>query len=137
VLARKLQTLLDVGLGYITLGQSAITLSGGEAQRVKLALELSKRDTGRTLYILDEPTTGLHFHDTDLLLRVLHRLRDHGNTIVVIEHNLDVIKTADWVVDLGPEGGAGGGRVVAEGTPEEIAANASSHTGRYLKAALP
>jgi excinuclease ABC subunit A len=137
VLARKLQTLLDVGLGYITLGQSAITLSGGEAQRVKLALELSKRDTGRTLYILDEPTTGLHFHDTDLLLRVLHRLRDHGNTIVVIEHNLDVIKTADWVIDLGPEGGAGGGCVVAEGTPEEIAANPASHTGRYLKAALP
>src|SRR5688572_20255274 len=136
VLARKLRTLLDVGLGYITLGQSATTLSGGEAQRVKLALELSKRDTGRTLYILDEPTTGLHFHDIDLLLRVLHRLRDHGNTIVVIEHNLEVIKTADWVIDLGPEGGDGGGRVVAAGTPEDIAANRESHTGRYLKAVL-
>jgi excinuclease ABC subunit A len=136
VLARKLQTLLDVGLGYITLGQSATTLSGGEAQRVKLAQELSKRDTGRTLYILDEPTTGLHFHDIDLLLRVLHRLRDHGNTIVVIEHNLDVIKTADWVIDLGPEGGGGGGQVVAQGTPEEIAGNAASYTGHYLKSAL-
>jgi excinuclease ABC subunit A len=136
VLARKLQTLLDVGLGYITLGQSATTLSGGEAQRVKLALELSKRDTGRTLYILDEPTTGLHFHDIDLLLRVLHRLRDHGNTIVVIEHNLDVIKTADWVIDLGPEGGDGGGRIVAVGTPEEIAAHADNHTGRFLQRTL-
>jgi excinuclease ABC subunit A len=134
--AQKLRTLEDVGLGYIRLGQSATTLSGGEAQRVKLALELSKRDTGRTLYILDEPTTGLHFHDIDLLLRVLHRLRDHGNTIVVIEHNLDVIKTADWVIDLGPEGGDGGGRVVAEGTPEQVAAAAGSHTGRYLRAAL-
>ncbi|MBK7334359.1 MAG: excinuclease ABC subunit UvrA [Betaproteobacteria bacterium] len=134
--ARKLATLLDVGLGYITLGQSATTLSGGEAQRVKLALELSKRDTGRTLYILDEPTTGLHFHDIELLLTVLHRLRDHGNTVVVIEHNLDVIKTADWIVDLGPEGGAGGGRVVAEGSPEEVAKVAASHTGRYLKPAL-
>jgi excinuclease ABC subunit A len=134
--ARKLQTLLDVGLGYITLGQSATTLSGGEAQRVKLALELSKRDTGRTLYILDEPTTGLHFHDIELLLSVLHRLRDHGNTVVVIEHNLDVIKTADWIVDLGPEGGAGGGRVIAQGTPEDIAANDASFTGRYLKPAL-
>jgi excinuclease ABC subunit A len=136
VLSRKLQTLLDVGLGYVKLGQSATTLSGGEAQRVKLALELSKRDTGRTLYILDEPTTGLHFHDIDLLLRVLHRLRDHGNTIVVIEHNLDVIKTADWVIDLGPEGGNGGGRVVAEGRPEDIAALEGSHTGHYLRATL-
>ncbi|MBM3356703.1 MAG: excinuclease ABC subunit UvrA [Betaproteobacteria bacterium] len=135
-IARKLQTLLDVGLGYIKLGQSATTLSGGEAQRVKLSLELSKRDTGRTLYILDEPTTGLHFHDIDLLLRVLHRLRDHGNTVVVIEHNLDVIKTADWVIDLGPEGGDGGGRVVAEGTPEEVAKNEASHTGRYLSKVL-
>jgi len=134
--ARKLATLLDVGLGYITLGQSATTLSGGEAQRVKLALELSKRDTGRTLYILDEPTTGLHFHDIELLLTVLHRLRDHGNTVVVIEHNLDVIKTADWIVDLGPEGGAGGGRIVAEGPPETIAASAKSHTGHYLKPVL-
>jgi excinuclease ABC subunit A len=131
-IARKLQTLLDVGLGYITLGQSATTLSGGEAQRVKLALELSKRDTGRTLYILDEPTTGLHFHDIGLLLRVLHQLRDAGNTIVVIEHNLDVIKTADWVVDLGPEGGAGGGTIVAAGTPEAVAAVPASHTGRHL-----
>ncbi len=131
--ARKLATLLDVGLGYITLGQSATTLSGGEAQRVKLALELSKRDTGRTLYILDEPTTGLHFHDIELLLTVLHRLRDHGNTVVVIEHNLDVIKTADWIVDLGPEGGAGGGRIVAEGSPDDVAAVAASFTGRYLK----
>jgi excinuclease ABC subunit A len=135
-IARKLQTLLDVGLGYIKLGQSATTLSGGEAQRVKLSLELSKRDTGRTLYILDEPTTGLHFHDIDLLLRVLHRLRDHGNTVVVIEHNLDVIKTADWVIDLGPEGGEGGGRVIAEGTPEEVARNKASYTGQYLKQVL-
>ena len=135
-LARKLQTLLDVGLGYITLGQSATTLSGGEAQRVKLALELSKRDTGRTLYILDEPTTGLHFADIELLLKVLHQLRDAGNTIVVIEHNLDVIKTADWLIDLGPEGGAGGGRVVVAGTPEEVAACAASHTGRFLAGAL-
>ncbi len=131
-LARKLQTLLDVGLGYIRLGQSATTLSGGEAQRVKLALELSKRDTGRTLYILDEPTTGLHFADIALLLKVLHQLRDAGNTIVVIEHNLDVIKTADWLIDMGPEGGAGGGTVVAQGTPEDVAANPASHTGRYL-----
>ncbi len=135
-IARKLQTLLDVGLGYITLGQSATTLSGGEAQRVKLALELSKRDTGRTLYILDEPTTGLHFHDTAQLLKVLHQLRDAGNTIVVIEHNLDVIKTADWLIDMGPEGGAGGGMVVAEGTPETVAACAASHTGRFLKVLL-
>jgi excinuclease ABC subunit A len=135
-IARKLQTLLDVGLGYITLGQSATTLSGGEAQRVKLALELSKRDTGRTLYILDEPTTGLHFADIDLLLKVLHQLRDAGNTVVVIEHNLDVIKTADWLIDMGPEGGAGGGEVVAVGTPEEVAANPASHTGRYLKPLL-
>ncbi|WP_295641516.1 excinuclease ABC subunit UvrA [uncultured Methylibium sp.] len=135
-IARKLQTLLDVGLGYITLGQSATTLSGGEAQRVKLALELSKRDTGRTLYILDEPTTGLHFADIALLLKVLHQLRDAGNTVVVIEHNLDVIKTADWLVDMGPEGGAGGGQVVAVGTPEDVAANPASHTGRYLKPLL-
>ena len=136
VIARKLRTLLDVGLGYITLGQSATTLSGGEAQRVKLALELSKRDTGRTLYILDEPTTGLHFADIQLLLDVLHRLRDHGNTIVIIEHNLDVIKTADWLIDLGPEGGDGGGMIIAEGTPEQIASNAKSYTGKYLKAML-
>ena len=135
-IARKLQTLLDVGLSYIRLGQSATTLSGGEAQRVKLALELSKRDTGRTLYILDEPTTGLHFADIDLLLKVLHQLRDAGNTIVVIEHNLDVIKTADWLIDMGPEGGAGGGLVVGVGTPEDIAANPASHTGRYLKPLL-
>ncbi len=132
-IARKLQTLLDVGLSYIRLGQSATTLSGGEAQRVKLAQELSKRDTGRTLYILDEPTTGLHFADIALLLQVLLQLRDAGNTIVVIEHNLDVIKTADWIIDMGPEGGAGGGTVVAQGTPEEVAGNAASHTGRYLR----
>ncbi len=132
----KLQTLLDVGLSYVRLGQSATTLSGGEAQRVKLAKELSKRATGRTLYILDEPTTGLHFADIALLLTVLHRLRDEGNTVIVIEHNLDVIKTADWVVDLGPEGGDGGGRIVAAGTPESIAANPASHTGGYLRAAL-
>jgi excinuclease ABC subunit A len=136
IVARKLQTLLDVGLGYITLGQSATTLSGGEAQRVKLALELSKRDTGRTLYILDEPTTGLHFADIQLLLDVIHRLRDHGNTIVVIEHNLDVIKTADWIVDMGPEGGDGGGQVIAQGTPEDVAANPASFTGKYLKSML-
>jgi len=136
VVARKLQTLVDVGLSYIRLGQSATTLSGGEAQRVKLALELSKRDTGRTLYILDEPTTGLHFHDIDMLLKVLHRLVDHGNTVVVIEHNLDVIKTADWIIDLGPEGGEGGGLIIAEGTPEQVAANPESHTGRYLKPVL-
>ena len=136
VLARKLQTLIEVGLGYVRLGQSATTLSGGEAQRVKLALELSKRDTGRTLYILDEPTTGLHFHDIGMLLQVLHRLREAGNTIVVIEHNLDVIKSADWVIDLGPEGGAGGGRIVACGTPAQIAASEASHTGRYLREVL-
>ncbi|MDC7698241.1 excinuclease ABC subunit UvrA [Vogesella indigofera] len=130
--ARKLQTLMDVGLGYIRLGQSATTLSGGEAQRVKLGLELSKRDTGRTLYILDEPTTGLHFHDIELLLSVLYRLRENGNTVVVIEHNLDVIKTADWLIDLGPEGGAGGGQIIACGTPEQVAANPASHTGHYL-----
>lgn len=132
LIARKLQTLLDVGLGYIKLGQSATTLSGGEAQRVKLSLELSKRDTGRTLYILDEPTTGLHFHDIDLLLKVIHRLRDQGNTVTIIEHNLDVIKTADWIIDLGPEGGAGGGRIIATGTPEEVAGNPESITGHYL-----
>ncbi|MCL2636297.1 MAG: excinuclease ABC subunit UvrA, partial [Betaproteobacteria bacterium] len=136
VVARKLQTLVDVGLGYITLGQSATTLSGGEAQRVKLALELSKRDTGRTLYILDEPTTGLHFQDIEMLLAVLQRLAAHGNTIVVIEHNLDVIKTADWIVDLGPEGGAGGGRILAAGPPEDIARCRASHTGRFLKSML-
>lgn len=136
VVARKLQTLLNVGLGYITLGQSATTLSGGEAQRVKLSLELSKRDTGRTLYILDEPTTGLHFQDIDLLLKVLHRLRDQGNTVVVIEHNLDVIKTADWIIDLGPEGGEGGGRIIAEGTPESVAEHPESFTGYYLKPIL-
>jgi excinuclease ABC subunit A len=132
LIARKLQTLLDVGLGYIRLGQSATTLSGGEAQRVKLSLELSKRDTGRTLYILDEPTTGLHFHDIALLLKVIHRLRDQGNTVVIIEHNLDVIKTADWLVDLGPEGGAGGGQIIATGTPEQVAKNPVSFTGKYL-----
>jgi excinuclease ABC subunit A len=136
VIARKLHTLLDVGLGYITLGQSATTLSGGEAQRVKLALELSKRDTGRTLYILDEPTTGLHFADIQLLLDVIHRLRDAGNTIVIIEHNLDVIKTADWLIDMGPEGGDGGGMVVGVGTPETLAENTDSYTGTYLKKLL-
>ncbi len=135
-IANKLQTLLDVGLGYICLGQSATTLSGGEAQRVKLAKELSKRDTGKTLYILDEPTTGLHFSDIQQLLNVLHRLRDHGNTVVVIEHNLDVIKTADWIVDLGPEGGSGGGQIIATGTPEEVAQNPASHTGRFLAGLL-
>ncbi len=132
LIARKLQTLLDVGLGYIRLGQSATTLSGGEAQRVKLSLELSKRDTGRTLYILDEPTTGLHFHDIDLLLKVIHRLRDQGNTVVIIEHNLDVIKTADWLIDMGPEGGAGGGQIIGSGTPEDLAKNPASFTGKYL-----
>jgi len=135
-IAKKLQTLIDVGLSYIKLGQSATTLSGGEAQRVKLAKELSRRDTGNTLYILDEPTTGLHFHDIAQLLKVLHRLRDHGNTIVVIEHNLDVIKTADWIIDLGPEGGDKGGQIIATGTPEQVADNAKSHTGRFLKPLL-
>ena len=135
-IARKLQTLMDVGLGYIRLGQSATTLSGGEAQRVKLALELSKRDTGRTLYILDEPTTGLHFHDIALLLKVLHQLRDAGNTIVIIEHNLDVIKTADWLIDMGPEGGSGGGTMLMAGTPEALAECEASFTGRYLKPLL-
>jgi excinuclease ABC subunit A len=133
---RKLATLLDVGLGYITLGQSATTLSGGEAQRIKLARELSKRDTGRTLYVLDEPTTGLHFHDIRQLLGVLHRLRDHGNTIIVIEHNLDVIKTADWIIDLGPEGGDGGGKIIATGTPEAVAKTRGSYTGKFLKPLL-
>jgi excinuclease ABC subunit A len=132
-IARKLKTLLDVGLGYIKLGQNATTLSGGEAQRVKLALELSKRDTGKTLYILDEPTTGLHFADIQLLLDVLHKLRDDGNTLVVIEHNLDVIKTADWIIDLGPNGGDGGGEIIAEGSPELISKNSISYTGKYLK----
>ncbi len=136
VIARKLQTLMDVGLSYIRLGQAATTLSGGEAQRVKLARELSKRDTGKTLYILDEPTTGLHFHDIQQLLTVLHRLRDHGNTVVVIEHNLDVIKTADWIIDLGPEGGQGGGEIIATGTPEEVALVEGSHTARFLKPML-
>ncbi len=128
----KLATLSDVGLGYIHLGQSATTLSGGEAQRVKLATELSRRDTGQTFYILDEPTTGLHFEDVRMLLEVLHRLVERGNTVVVIEHNLEVIKTADWIIDLGPEGGNAGGQVVAEGTPEEVAGNPVSHTGRFL-----
>ncbi len=134
--SKKLQTLMDVGLTYIRLGQAATTLSGGEAQRVKLSRELSKRDTGNTLYILDEPTTGLHFYDIQQLLNVLHRLRDHGNTVVVIEHNLDVIKTADWIVDLGPEGGSGGGEIIATGTPEDIAKLKHSHTGKYLKPLL-
>ncbi len=128
----KLATLVDVGLGYIRLGQPATTLSGGEAQRVKLATELSKRATGRTVYILDEPTTGLHFEDINQLLGVLHRLRDRGNTVVIIEHNLDVIKTADWIVDLGPEGGSGGGQIIATGTPEDVAAAKGSHTGEFL-----
>jgi excinuclease ABC subunit A len=136
VIARKLQTLADVGLSYIKLGQNATTLSGGEAQRIKLAKELSKRATGNTLYILDEPTTGLHFYDIENLLQVLLRLRDHGNTIVVIEHNLDVIKTADWIIDLGPEGGDGGGTLLAEGTPEDVAANSGSYTGQYLAPVL-
>jgi excinuclease ABC subunit A len=133
---RKLATLMEVGLSYIRLGQSATTLSGGEAQRVKLSLELSKRDTGRTLYVLDEPTTGLHFHDVAQLLKVIHHLRDAGNTVIVIEHNLDVIKTADWLIDMGPEGGAGGGQVVAQGTPETVAKVAESYTGQYLNALL-
>jgi excinuclease ABC subunit A len=136
VVARKLATLMDVGLSYIRLGQNATTLSGGEAQRIKLAKELSKRDTGSTLYILDEPTTGLHFHDIEQLLTVLHRLRDKGNTVVVIEHNLDVIKTADWIVDLGPEGGDGGGQVIATGTPEDVADTKASFTGQYLQRLL-
>jgi excinuclease ABC subunit A len=136
VVARKLQTLLDVGLGYIRLGQSATTLSGGEAQRVKLSLELSKRDTGKTLFILDEPTTGLHFADIDMLLKVLHRLRDHGNTVVVIEHNLDVIRTADWVIDLGPEGGDGGGMILCEGPPATVAQHPTSYTAKYLRPML-
>jgi len=135
-LKRKLQTLMDVGLSYITLGQNATTLSGGEAQRVKLSRELSKRDTGNTLYILDEPTTGLHFHDVKQLLSVLHSLRDRGNSVVVIEHNLDVIKTADWIIDLGPEGGSGGGQIIAKGTPSDIAKEKASHTGRFLKPLL-
>ena len=135
-ISRKLQTLIDVGLSYITLGQAATTLSGGEAQRVKLAKELSKRDTGSTLYILDEPTTGLHFADIQQLLVVLHRLRDHGNTVVVIEHNLDVIKTADWIIDLGPEGGSKGGYIIAVGTPEELAQEKQSHTATFLKPLL-
>jgi excinuclease ABC subunit A len=134
--ARKLQTLMDVGLSYLTLGQNATTLSGGEAQRIKLARELSKRDTGKTLYILDEPTTGLHFHDIAQLLVVLHRLRDHGNTIIVIEHNLDVIKTADWIIDLGPEGGIRGGEIIATGLPADVARNKSSYTGQFLKQTL-
>jgi excinuclease ABC subunit A len=132
----KLQTLVDVGLSYITLGQNATTISGGEAQRVKLAKELSKRSTGKTIYILDEPTTGLHFHDVDVLLQVLHRLRDEGNTIIVIEHNLDVIKTADWIIDLGPEGGSGGGKIIATGTPEQVVKVKGSFTGQYLKPLL-
>ena len=135
-IARRLELLLQVGLSYLTLGQSATTLSGGEAQRIKLARELARRDTGQTLYILDEPTTGLHFHDIAQLLVVLHRLRDHGNTVVVIEHNLDVVKTADWIIDLGPEGGGGGGRVVAEGTPETLAELTGTYTGRFLKPLL-
>ena len=136
MLSRKLETLVDVGLSYIRLGQSATTLSGGEAQRVKLSRELSKRDTGKTLYILDEPTTGLHFHDIAQLLEVLHRLRDQGNTVVVIEHNLDVVKTADWIIDLGPEGGTGGGSIIATGTPEQVVKIKRSHTGKFLRPLL-
>ena len=133
---KKLVTLNDVGLGYITLGQSALTLSGGEAQRIKLAKELSKRSTGKTLFVLDEPTTGLHFADIELLLKVLDRLKKQGNTVVVIEHNLDVIKTADWVIDLGPEGGSGGGTIVAEGSPEKVSKVSKSFTGKFLKETL-
>jgi len=136
VLKRKLDTLMEVGLSYITLGQNATTLSGGEAQRIKLAKELSRRDTGQTLYILDEPTTGLHFHDVAQLLKVLERLREHGNTVIVIEHNLDVIKRADWLIDLGPEGGNGGGEIVAAGTPEAVAKVKRSYTGHFLKPIL-
>jgi excinuclease ABC subunit A len=136
VVKRKLKTLLDVGLGYVKLGQSATTLSGGEAQRVKLSLELSKRDTGRTLYILDEPTTGLHFQDIQLLLEVIFSLREQGNTILIIEHNLDVIKTADWIIDMGPEGGSGGGEVIAQGSPEAVVKVKESFTGKYLKPLL-
>ena len=135
-ISRKIKTLCDVGLGYVKLGQSATTLSGGEAQRVKLATELSKKATGKTIYILDEPTTGLHFADIQQLLDVLHKLRDQGNTIVVIEHNLDVIKTADWIVDLGPEGGSGGGEILVSGTPETVAECEASHTARFLKPML-
>jgi excinuclease ABC subunit A len=132
-IARHLDTLVDVGLGYVRLGQPAPTLSGGEAQRVKLASELQKRSTGRTIYVLDEPTTGLHFEDVSKLLGVLHSLVDKGNTVIVIEHNLDVVKTADWIIDMGPEGGSGGGTVVAEGTPEEVAAVGASYTGAFLR----
>ena len=135
-IANKLKTLNEVGLSYITLGQAATTFSGGEAQRIKLSTELSKRATGKTLYVLDEPTTGLHFHDIAKLLDILHELRNKGNTIVVIEHNLDVIKTADWVIDLGPEGGSGGGMIIAEGTPEEVVKVKASHTGKFLKSML-
>jgi excinuclease ABC subunit A len=135
-ITKKLQTLSDVGLGYLRLGQPATTLSGGEAQRIKLAAELSKRDTGKTVYILDEPTTGLHFADVSKLLNVLKRLVDLGNTVIIIEHNLDVITSADWIVDLGPEGGAAGGRIVVAGTPEEVSENANSYTGKYLKPKL-
>jgi excinuclease ABC subunit A len=136
IIRRKLKTLLDVGLGYVKLGQSATTLSGGEAQRVKLSLELSKRDTGRTLYILDEPTTGLHFQDIQLLLEVIHSLRKQGNTILIIEHNLDVLKTADWLIDMGPEGGFGGGFIIAQGSPETVVKSKDSFTGKYLKPLL-
>jgi excinuclease ABC subunit A len=136
MISKKLAMLMEVGLSYLRIGQNATTLSGGEAQRVKLARELSKRDTGSTLYILDEPTTGLHFFDIEQLLKVLHRLRDRGNTVVVVEHNLDVIKTADWIIDLGPEGGGKGGDIVAVGTPEQLARVGSSHTGRFLSATL-